>query len=178
MRILNVFMLFSAFALIVGCSSGTPTTPATGTETGMGTGTGELPPQNSNDYGSGYPQDQYRNQYGTTTAPDDLPPGTVPAIFGHDGRDWTIFLGFILDKNNSYSVCNQTTYGNPVNQYSIFNAQTFGNPYAAYSAANPQAQVPPTIWQYDTATGFANFVGYLRTGGGQGITDPRTLCGY
>ena len=168
MRILNVFMLFSAFAVIVGCSSN-PNTAA------LGTGTGYYTPQSSYDYGSGYTQDQYYGQYGDAGY-DDLPTGTFPAIFGHDGRDWTIFLGLILDQSNSYSVCNPNTYGNPQNQYSIFNVGTFGNPYAAYSAANPQAQVPPTIWSYDTTTGYASFLGYVRVGGGQSITDPRTIC--
>ena len=57
-------------------------------------------------------------------------------------------------------------------------SMTFGNPYSPYSAGNPNAQVPPTVWNYDTNSGYANFVGYVRTGGGQSITDPRSLCGY
>ncbi len=169
MRILNVFMVFSAFLIIVGCGSSNRGVDLTGTGTGN-----YYYPQDSTYYGDQYTSDQYYNQYGGYG--DDLPSGTFPAIFGHDGQDWTIFLGLIIDPNNSYSVCNTYTYGNPSNQYSIFNSGTFGNPYATYSSMNPQAQVPPTIWSYDTNTGYANFTGYVRVGGGNGITDPRSLC--
>ncbi len=159
MRILMVCI--SGIFFLTGCSSGTTPVPPTTSFTGSGNN------QSGNyNYGdSGY-YDQ--NNFG-----DDLPGGVFPALFGWDGQDYNVFLGLVIETNNSYSACNPYTYGNAGRQDSIRNTYTFANPYSDIGAYNPRAQHPPTMWNYNTDTGYATFVGYVRKGA---QIDPDVLC--
>lgn len=170
MRILQVLVALSVLVL-TACSSGT-----TGTGlTSYGTGTGTIPGYT---YQNGsYQYDQSYDQYGYG---DDLPSGVYPAIFGWDGRDFNVFLGLVIDPNNSYSACNPYTFGNAAQQESLRNQYTFGNPYSSIGAYNPQAQTPPFMFNYDTNTGQGTPIGWVRKGGnyfgGYPSYDPDSLC--
>ena len=161
MRILTV--LIASVFILSGCGSGTATVPYTGS-TGTGTGTGY-----DQTTGTGY-------QYGDTAnygQIDDLPGGTFQALFGWDGRDYNVFLGLMIDPSNSYSACNPNSYANGSRPDSLRNPQTFASPNSDAGAWNPQAKHPPTMWNYNTDTGSATFVGYVRK---NAQIDPDSLC--
>ena len=172
MRILSVAIVFSVLAL-TACSSSPKGTGLT--SYGSGTGTGTVPGYTYQN--GGYQYDQGSDQYGYG---DDLPSGVFPAIFGWDGQDFNVFLGLVIDPNNSYSACNPSTFANPAQQESLRNQFTFGNPYSSIGAYNPRAQTPPFMFNYDTNSGSGTPIGWVRKGGGffSGYSsyDPDSLC--